>query len=32
MLHDWPPAVAWREEANAILAQVHARTFSWPAV
>jgi acetyl esterase len=32
MLHDWPPAIAWREEANAILAQVHAGTFSWPAV
>jgi acetyl esterase len=29
MLRDWPPAIAWREEANSVLAQVNAGTFSW---
>lgn len=32
MLHDWAPAIAWREEANAVLAQVNAGTFSWATV
>jgi acetyl esterase len=30
MVADWPPAIAWREEANAVLAQVNSRAFSWP--
>jgi acetyl esterase len=30
VLHDWPPTIAWREEANEVLAQVNAGTFSWP--
>jgi acetyl esterase/lipase len=30
MLRDWPPSIAWREEANAVLAQVNAGTFAWP--
>jgi acetyl esterase len=32
MLHDWPPAIAWREEANAVLAQVNAGTFPWATI
>jgi hypothetical protein len=26
MLPDWVPVIAWREEANAILAQIYAST------
>jgi acetyl esterase len=32
VLPDWPPAIAWREEANTVLAQVNAGTFSWATV
>jgi hypothetical protein len=30
MLRDWPPSIAWREAANAVLARVNAGTFAWP--